>query len=130
MFWETVKIKNEAKGRTVPYASVGFGRISISVAACELIKEYTQYSFAELLKGKINNKPCIGVRLLHEKERTENSLPIKRRQVSGKFIGGFEIASKLTLEELFGPSASASKATRYNAIKDPDSDNILIVFLN
>ncbi len=129
MNWETVTIKNESKGRTVPYASVGFGRLSLSVAASELIKDYDKYDFAELLKGKINSKSCVGIRLLYKEERTDNSLPLKRRKSGGKIVGGFDIANKPTLEELFGPTASASKATRYNVKKDPDNENILIVFL-
>ena len=56
MIWKTVKITNDKKGKTTPYASVGFGRITLNTAACELIENYEDYQYAELLTGYENNK--------------------------------------------------------------------------
>ena len=129
MNWETVKIKNDRKGRTMPYASVGFGRLSLSSAACELIDNYGDYSYVELLKAVFNNETLIGIRFLKENEKTMNSLPIKRRKFKdGTVIGGIDICNKGTMADLFGPAGTQNKATRYSVKRDPDEDNILVVF--
>ena len=128
MNWEVVTIRNEAKGRTSPYASVGFGRLGLSVGACKLIDDYQSYSYAEFLRGKKDGKLCIGVRFLKASERTDNALPLKQKAMKGQRVGGFEIASKGTLEDLFGPAASAKKSTRYNVTLDADDPNVLIIF--
>lgn len=129
MNWETVKIKNDRKGRTMPYASVGFGRLSLSTAACDLIKNFEDYSYVELLRATINNETLIGVRFVKENGKTINSLPIKRRKLkNGAVVGGIDICNKGTVGELFGPSGTQNKATRYGVRKDPDEENILIIY--
>ena len=129
MNWETVKIKNDRKGRTMPYASVGFGRLSLSTAACDLIKNFEDYSYVELLRATINNETLIGVRFVKENGKTINSLPIKRRKLkNGVVVGGIDICNKGTVGELFGPSGTQNKATRYGVRKDPDEENILIIY--
>lgn len=126
MNWEIVKIPENRRGRTTPYVSVGFGRLSLSAAACELIKNHESIKYAELLKGKFNNKLCIGVRLLTEP--TANSLAVSRKKdANGKLVTGMDISNKRVIEDLFGPSGSAQKTTRYNVRKDDDADNILII---
>ena len=129
MNWETVKIKNDRKGRTMPYASVGFGRLSLSSAACDLIDDFGSYYFVELLKAVVNNELLFGVRFLKEEQKTINSLPIKRRKLKdGTIVGGIEISNKGTISELFGPAGSQNKVTRYGVKRDPDENNILIIF--
>ena len=128
---EVVKVQTNERHRgrgSAPYANVGYGRLSLSTMACSLIKDYEQYQYAELLKGRQNNKLCIGVRFLREEEKTPNALSIRRRMRNGIPNGGFDLNSKKILEELFGPTASASKFTRYNVAKDDENDNILIIF--
>ena len=127
MNWEIVKIPENRRGRTMPYVSVGFGRLSLSAAACELIENHETIKYAELLKGKNNNKLCIGVRLL--REPTANSLAVTRKKDSnGKPVTGMDISNKRVIEELFGPSGSAQKATRYNVRRDETDENILVIF--
>ena len=129
MNWETVKIKNDRKGRTMPYASVGFGRLSLSTAACDLIENFEMYPYVELLKAVSNNETLIGVRFVKESNKTTNSLPVKRRKLKdGTVIGGIDICNKGTMDELFGLSGTQNKATRYGVRKDPDEDNILIIY--
>lgn len=122
MNWETVKIENANKGRTMPYASVGFGRISLSAAACELLGDYNQYKYVEFLTARENGKLRIGIKFL--KEDTSNSITIKRRkQKDGKPVGGMDIAQKNAVEKLFGITGTANKATRFDVKKY--GDNIL-----
>ena len=128
MIWETVKIENSKKGRTMPYASVGFGRISLNAAACELLGNYEQFSFVELLKGRNAGKLCIGLRFLKKEERTSNSIPISRRkQKNGKYIVGMDIACKGTIENLFGINGTANKSSRYEVKIDDTFSNILMI---
>lgn len=128
MEWEIVKIETNQKGRTMPYASVGFGRMTLSSAACDLIKNCEMYSYVELLRGKENGKMVVGVRFIYESERTSNSIPIKRRKDNnGRYIKGIDISSKGAIESLFGMTGSANKATRFEVKKDKDFENILIV---
>jgi len=131
MKWEVVKVQDDVhprSGRVIPYASVGFGRISLNTAACSLIDNYGQYQYVELLKGRQKNKLCIGVRFLKENERTQNALPVRRRMREGAPTGGVDINGKKIVETLFGPAASASKSTKYNVAKDNDEENVLIIF--
>ena len=126
MDWSIVKISSDKRGRHVPFASIGFGKISLSAAACELIDNYEQYNYTELLRGKKDNKLCIGVRLL--KEPTQDSIRIKRKIVDNKPIAGITIECKNTIEELFGITGTARKITRYNVERDADAKNILIIY--
>lgn len=129
MNWETVEIKNDRKGRTMPYASVGFGRISLSSAACELIQNYETFSYIELLKGKENGKTVVGIRFQKEMVKTTNSLPIKRRKLrNGTIVGGIDICNKGTVEELFPIIGTQNKATRLGVKKDPDDRYVLIIY--
>lgn len=128
MKWETVKIRNDQKGRTMPYASVGFGRLSLSTAACELIDNFESYACVELLKATVNVQTLVGIKFLKEEERTEDSLPIKRRKVNDKIVGGIDIMNKGTMQALFGVIGTQNKATRLCVKKDPDESNILIVY--
>ena len=80
MGWEVVKIPTSSRGRTSPYASVGFGRLSLSAAACELIDNYETYTHVQLLKNRVNNRLCIGVRFL--KEAAPDSLKISRKKMT------------------------------------------------
>lgn len=129
MNWETVKIKNEQKGRTMPYASVGFGRLSLSSAACEIIDNYEMYKYVELLRAIVNNEKLVGVRFLKEEEKTTNSLPIKRRVVKGgKVVGGIDICNKGTVSELFGIVGTQNKATRFGVKRDEDEKNVLVIY--
>lgn len=116
MNWETVKIENINKGRTVPYASVGFGRVSLSAAACELLENYNQYAYVVFLKSRDNGKLCIGLKFL--KEYAPNSIAIGRRKTKdGKIVAGIDVTNKRVMEDLFGPTGSANKATRFDVKK-------------
>lgn len=127
MAWEVVKIPTSSKGRTSPYASVGFGRLSLSAAACELISNYEEYTHVQLLKNRVNNRLCIGVLFL--KEASPDSIKISRKKMAnGKYIGGIDISNSKVLESLFGLAATAKKATRYDVKKDNSYENFLVVF--
>lgn len=124
MIWKTVKITNDKKGKTTPYASVGFGKITLNTAACELIENYEDYQYAELLTGYENNKLHIGIKLL--KEISVDSVKLSKRFYKGK-IRSFTIDNKLVVEDLFSINGTQQKVTRYTVLKDKDADNILMI---
>ena len=127
MAWEVVKIPTSTKGRTSPYASVGFGRLSLSAAACELIDNYEEYTHVQLLKNRINNRLCIGVLFL--KEASSDSIKISRKKMTnGKFVGGIDISNSKVLESLFGLAATKKKATRYEVKKDDTYNNFVVIY--
>ena len=127
MSWEVVKIPTSSRGRTSPFASVGFGRLSLSAAACELIDNYEEYTYVQLLKNRVNNRLCIGVRFL--KEASPDSIKISRKKVkNGKYVGGIEISNSKVLESIFGLAATAKKATRYDVKKDESYKNFVVIF--
>ena len=134
MDWEVVKVRDSLRNsariasRSIPYASVGFGRIALNTAACELIDNYEQCKFVELLRGRHKNKACVGVRFLSPLETSPDAMPVRRRTRNGEPTGGVDIHGKRIMEELFGPAASASKSTRYSVEKDNRNDNVLIIF--
>ena len=131
MDWEVVKIKKTERrvnSRSMPYASIGFGRIALNTAACELIDNFQVSKEIELLRGRHKNKVCVGVRFLTPLETSKDSLPIRRRIRNGVPSGGVDIHGKRVLEDLFGPAASASKSTKYSVEKDERNDNILIIY--
>lgn len=126
MQWETVKITSDRRGKTTPFASVGFGRLSLNSAACELIDDFDSYQYAELLKGRdSDNKLCVGIRLL--KENSANSIKISKRIYKGEVTKSFAIDNKPIMEALFGISGVQQKITRYTVLKDKSANNILMI---
>lgn len=122
MAWNVVEPEKGKRNRMQPSASVGFGRISLSVSACNLLGTYEQYKCVELLTDP--EKPSVvGIRFL--RESTENSIQIKRRTANGKVIGGMDIVGKSYMEKLFGIAGTQNKATKYPVTKD--SENILVI---
>ena len=126
MKWETITIDKKDKGRTAPFASVGHGRMELSSSACNLIDNYEEYKFAELLKGQYKGKLCFGVLFL--KESTPNSITISRKKTGGKYIDGVTIGNKAVIGKMFGEKGIQNKTTRYDVIKE-DEDPILTILV-
>ena len=127
MNWQTVKIPNESRGKCTPYASVGHNSLSLNAAACDLIENYEDYDFVELLRAEQNKKILIGVKLC--KTSSNNSIKIARTKYKGKYVKGITIANKKVLESLFGVDRASGAVTRFPVAKDKDSDNILVITL-
>ena len=126
MYWETVKIYSEQKGRNTPYASIGYGRISFNAAACDLVPEQEKYFYARLLRAMQGKQQFIGVQLLENYE--ENTIRINRKKIKGKEITGFSIENKLVITNLFGQDGENRKTTRYNVKVENNNPTILIIY--
>ena len=127
MNWEVVKVSDATKTRTTPCASIGFGRLYFNTPACELIENYNIYTYVELLRGRIGNKLCVGVRFLKEDEKTKNSLLINKRKKGNKLIGA-SINNKKAMEDLFGLNGAAKTTIKYDVKKDEEDPRVLILY--
>ena len=125
MNWEIVKIEPKSKGRNLPFASVGNGRVELSAAACDLIDNYEKYQYVQLLKAKDKGELVVGVKFLYEDGDQTIKLGVKK--MKGKEIKSRTIASKSVVGELFGINGTQKKMTRYNVEKDKDAKDILII---
>lgn len=122
MAWKTVKIDAKKVVRGTPTASIGHGKISLNVAACNLIDDNKQYNHVEL---QDNPEFPGAVGILFLKEATENSIVIKRKTTKdektkeSKTVGGIEIFSKAHMEKLFGEKIGTAKVTtKYSVTKE------------
>ncbi len=125
MAWEVVKVDDSKVVRGIPRATVGYGRISLNVAACNLIENFENYKFAELLVDKSKRPTEYGVRFL--KENTQDSISIKRKEVKGKIVGGVDIASVEHLGKLFGEEGKSRFSTHYSVSVDKSEPTILVL---
>ncbi len=126
MDWETVTLDSSRQGKTTAFASIGFGRITLNSAACSLIKNFTDYKYAQILKAYKNEKLCVGIKLL--KDYKENSIKIGKRKFNGDIVeNSLNIDNKPLIEDLFGKQGIQNKATRYAVVLDEDDKNILVI---
>ena len=126
MAWSVVTIENNAKCRSKPYASVGFARVSLNVAACALLNDSDKYNYAEFLRDEAQ-KSKVGIHFLTE--ASENAVVLKRRISKGKAIGGIDISSKAHVEKLFGVKGTQKQVTRYDVVRDENDPTILIIVM-
>lgn len=124
MAWQTVIVDPKKTVRGTPAASIGYGRISLNVAACNLIDNYTQYKHVELQEDP-ERPGLVGIRFL--KEATSLSISIKYKMVKNpktreyQQVGGLEISSKEHMNQLLGGIGTGRKTTKFKVEKEqPD----------
>ncbi len=121
MEWEVFKL-DQTGGRTAPFVSIGRGQLDFNAVACELVGDYGEYKFAQILTGKERGKTVVAVKFLREYE--ENSITIKRKvQQNGKSIQGMTVRNKDAIERLFGKDGSNKGMVRHKV--EPIGENIL-----
>ena len=127
MKWETVEI-NKPKRKTEAFASVGRSAITLSGGACQLIADFPKYTFGHIMRGQIDGKKVLGIRLLENEEK--NSLRIIKRKVHNEVVAySGSLNSKPVMEELFGIIGTQNKVTNYSITLDPEERNVLIIHL-
>lgn len=127
MNWETVKIKNDKRGRNTAFASIGFGAIVFNAAACDLVENFNEFKYAKILRARKNGKLCVGVKLLKDYE--EDSIKINKRKFKGEVVEkSLSINNKLLMEDIFGIQGTQNKVTRYSVLLDSDDKNILVIY--
>ena len=127
MNWETVKIDSSRQGKNTAYASIGFGRIVLNSAACELVDNFSEYKYVQILKARKDGKLCVGIKLL--KDCKENSIKIGKRKIKGAIVEkSLSIDNKPLMEDLFGIQGTQNKATRYPVVLDDDDKSILVIY--
>lgn len=120
MEWQVVKI-NKTGGNTVPFVSIGNGRLEFNAVSCQLVHDEGQYKFAQILRGKDKGKAVIAVKFLTDYD--EDTIPIKRKQQNGKPVQGMIISNKGLIAELFGKEGSNNAMVRHSVVLV--EDNIL-----
>ena len=120
MEWKVFELQ-ETGGRTAPFVSIGRGTLDFSQAACALINDTGEYKYAQILLGKEQGKPVVGVKFLTEYE--DNSIPIKRKMADGKIVAGMTVRNKKAIESLFGKDGANQGMVRHKVA--PMGTNIL-----
>lgn len=129
MDWQTIKIPNQSRGKCTPYASIGHNQLILSAAACELIENYEEYEFVELLIPKNRDKiKMVGVKLC--KISSNDSIKIRRIRYKDKYSKGIIISNKKILANIFGVDRASGDVTRFPVKKDDEDDSILVITLN
>lgn len=125
MQWQIIKIGN-TKGKDDVYASIGFGRITISSAACKLIDNLNEYKYVILMKAVDNKKLKVGVKLIKQKE--DNAIKIGKRKSKGEIVeNSMIIDNKVAIKEIFGIQGTQNKATNYPVeLSDTDPTFLII----
>ena len=125
MAWEVVKVDNSKMVKGSPRATVGYGRISLNVAACNLLHNIENYKFAELLMDKSKRPTEYGIKFLLV--NTQDSIAIKRKVVKGKIVGGIEIPSMEHVGKLFGEEGRNKFSTHYSVTLDETEHDIVVL---
>ena len=128
MDWQTIKIPNQSRGKSTPYASVGHDQLILSAAACELIENYEEYEFVELLIPKNKNKTMVGVKLC--KRSSNDSIKIRRTKYKDRYSKCIVISNKNVLASIFGVDRVSGDVTRFPVKIDDEDDCILVITLN
>ena len=108
-----------------PRATVGYERISLNVAACNLFPKFEDFKFAELLRDKSKRPTEYGIKFLLE--NTQDSIALKRKVVKGKIVGGIEISSMEHVGKLFGEEGRNKFSTHYSVTLDKTEQNIVVL---
>lgn len=124
MDWKIIKVSN-TKSKDDACASIGFGRITMSSAACKLISNLNDYKYVVLMKAYDNKKLKVGIKLLKQKE--ENAIKISKRKNKGEIVeNSMTIDNKTAIHEIFGIQGTQNKVTKY-PVELSDEDSTLLI---
>lgn len=127
MAWELVKINNNKSGKNSAYASIGFGGIVLSSAACDLVENVGKYKYVQVYKSRQNGRLCVGIKLLED--CAENTIKITKRKINGEVMEkSVCINNKPLMEEIFGIQGTQNKATRYSVKRDEQDRTMLVIY--
>ncbi len=129
MKWTEIERKGCSRQRGEAFISVGRNKLTVSAGAAALIPDSFEYQYATISEAFEGNNRYIGIRLL--KERSKNSLTIRRRKSNEKVIQGMEISDRELLSRAFGSAiAQRDGTTRFEVTRDLTASNILMVKLS
>ncbi len=112
MAWEAVKIGEEQLGRNIPAVSIGHKRLSLNIAACELINQKKEnFAYVQFYTDK-DNPTAVAMRFWKD-ARNEYCVPLKQKEVNGKSVGGVEVANANLVKSIFGDVADKKTVTHY-----------------
>ena len=127
MAWELVKINNNKSGKYSAYASIGFGSIELSSAACDLVENVGKYKYVQLYKTRQGGGLRVGIKLMEN--CAENTIKVTKRKVKGEVMEkSVCINNKPLMEEIFGIQGTQNKATRYSVKLDEQDHTMLVIY--
>ena len=97
--------------------------VRILKAACQLLDDYEQYKYAELLIDSETSD--VGIRFLTE--WTPACVAVKRKVTDGKPVAGMTIASKEHMAKLFGETGVAKRSSHRQVVPDATDKTILVL---
>lgn len=112
MGWETVKIGEEQLGRNIPSVSIGHKRLSMNVAACDLINQKKEnFQYVQFMTDR--QRPGV-VAMRFWKYENSDCVPLSRKEdKTGKPVGGLEVVNANLLKSLFGKIADSNSTTKF-----------------
>ena len=122
--WKEIDISSEHI-ETDPFASIGNGRLKLSIGACKLINNFDSYYYVTFTKAKQDRIYFVGLRF--ERRKSKNSFRLIKDN-DGEF--GVTILASDLLKALYGEESTAETYTKHEVIVDPNSANTLVVYYN
>ena len=122
--WKEIDISSEHI-ETDPFASIGNGRLKLSIGACRLINNFDSYYYVTFTKAKQDRIYFVGLRF--ERRKSKNSFRLIK-DGDGEF--GVTILASDLLKALYGEESTAETYTKHEVIADPNSANTLVVYYN
>lgn len=124
MSWNIVTVDSSTSTKGVPTASIGYGRITLNKAACELLDSFSRFGYVLLLTDP--DRPSV-VALRFYVDAPEQGIKLRRRTANGKPISGVEIASRPHMEKIFGLVGTQKATTLYNVTVEPSEASMLVL---
>lgn len=122
--WKEIDVSSE-NVESEPYASVGNGRLKLSIGACNLINNFHSYRYVTFTRAKQDRIYFVGLRF--EKNKTETSFALYKES-DGEY-GATIFASDL-LKTLYGEEGVSKNYTKHEVIVDKENHNTLVVYYN
>ena len=124
MAWSKFTITYEKGSLKRPQAGVKLGRLELNAAAFALIDQAEDCSYAEFFLDP--EQPTL-IQIRFTAEESPDAVPINRRMLDGRMLGGVDIRSHLYTEALFGAAAKGKSFTHYPVYKDESADRTLVI---
>lgn len=125
MAWVSVSIGEEQLGRNLPAVSIGHKRLSLNIAACDLIDQKNEH-FTHVQFYQDNKNPKRIAMRFWKKPANDYCVPLSQKMNNGKAVGGLDVVNARLMQTLFGEIANNTTVTKYRVHLD-DTDKYLLV---
>ena len=128
MAWEAVKIGEEQLGRNIPSVSIGHKRLSLNIAACDLVNQKKEnFTHVQFYTDK-DNPTAVAMRFWKD-ARNEYCVPLKQKELNGKAVGGVEVVNANLMKSIFGDVADKNTVTHYRVHLEGKDKYLMVIEL-